>query len=177
MEYLKEKAEGYVAQWIMTNPDGVDELNAYWFYSMVGKAIVWSVIKAKRNGPVTLDTIKQYCEWERTRAKPEYFDAVYNQSPISNEATKYCVRYFKTMGMITDLKEAEMDAKVKFTKNQHEAMAKIIELIKLGTDTPQMHEKVEQFWSKKLNKKIPVSKTERLDQIEAKRQALINKFN
>ena len=114
MEYLKEKAEGYVAQWIMKDPDAINQVDAYWFYSMVGKAIVWSVIKARKEGQINLDTIKANCEWSRTRAKPEYFDLVYNQTPISDEALQYCINYFKLMGMITQLKESEIDGKVKF---------------------------------------------------------------
>ena len=177
MEYLKEKAEGYVAKWIMETPDAVQELDAYWFYSMTGKAIVWSVIKAKKAGPLTLDTIKQNCEWSRTRCKPEYFDAVYNQSPIDNESLQYCIRYFKLMGMLTNLKESEIDGKIKFTKNQYDAVAKIIEHVKANTDTDRMYDVIHKFWCAKLNKKPMLSKTERLEQLEAKRHALINKFN
>lgn len=176
MEYLKEKAEGYVAKWIMETPDAVQEVDAYWFYSMTGKAIVWSVIKARKAGPLTLDTIKQHCEWSRTRCKPEYFDAVYNQQPIDNDSLQYCIRYFKLMGMLTNLKESEIDGKVKFTQNQRDAVSKVIEHVKTNTDTPKMHEMIHKFWCAKLNKKPLISKTERLEQIEAKRNELINKF-
>jgi len=176
-KYLQDKAEGYVAKWIMETPDAVQELDAYWFYSMTGKAIVWSVIKARKSGPVTLETIKQNCEWSKTRCKPEYFDAVYNQQPIDDASLQYCIRYFKLMGMITNLKESELDGKVKFTKNQYDAVSKIIEHVKAGTDTVKMHEMIHKFWCVKLNKKPMISKTERLDQIEAKRNEIINKFN
>jgi len=176
-KYLQDKAEGYVAKWIMETPDAVQELDAYWFYSMTGKAIVWSVIKARKSGPVTLETIKQNCEWSKTRCKPEYFDAVYNQQPIDDASLQYCIRYFKLMGMITNLKESELDGKVKFTKNQYDAVSKIIEHVKAGTDTAKMHEMIHKFWCVKLNKKPMISKTERLDQIEAKRNEIINKFN
>ena len=176
-KYLQDKAEGYVAKWIMETPDAVQELDAYWFYSMTGKAIVWSVIKARKSGPVTLETIKQNCEWSKTRCKPEYFDAVYNQQPIDDASLQYCIRYFKLMGMITNLKESEIDGKVKFTKNQYDAVSKIIEHVKAGTDTAKMHEMIHKFWCVKLNKKPMISKTERLDQIEAKRNEIINKFN
>lgn len=175
--YLQDKAEGYVAKWIMETPDAVQELDAYWFYSMTGKAIVWSVIKARKAGPVTLETIKQHCEWEKTRCKPEYFDAVYNQQPIDNDSLQYCIRYFKLMGMITNLKESEINGKVKFTKNQSDAIAKVIEHVKANTDTLKMHEMIHKFWCVKLNKKPLLSKTERLEQIEAKRNEIINKFN
>jgi hypothetical protein len=144
---------------------------------MTGKAIVWSVIKARKAGPVTLETIKHNCEWSKTRCKPEYFDAVYNQQPIDNESLQYCIRYFKLIGMITNLKESEIDGKVKFTKNQSDAVAKVIEHVKAGTDTLKMHEMIHKFWCVKLNKKPLLSKTERLEQIEAKRNEIINKFN
>lgn len=176
-KYLQDKAEGYVAKWIMETPDAVQELDAYWFYSMTGKAIVWSVIKARKSGPVTLETIKQNCVWEKTRCKPEYFDAVYNQQPIDDASLQYCIRYFKLMGMITNLKESEIDGKVKFTANQRNAVSKIIEHVKAGTDTAKMYDVIHKFWCVKLNKKPMISKTERLDQIEAKRNEIINKFN
>lgn len=176
MEYLKEKAEGYVAQWIMKDPDAINQVDAYWFYSMVGKAIVWSVIKARKEGQINLDTIKANCEWSRTRAKPEYFDLVYNQTPISDEALQYCINYFKLMGMITNLKESQIDGKVKFTKNQNEAVSKIIEHVKAGTNTPKMYDVIHKFWCVKLNKKPLLSKKEKLDSIEEKRQHILNKF-
>jgi len=177
MQYLQEKAEGYAAQWIMTNPDGVEELSAYWFNSMTGKAIVWACIKARKAGPVTLETIKQHCDWERTKCKPEYFDAVYNQPPIDDASLQYCIRYFKLVGMVFDLKEAELDDKIKFTRAQHAAVAQVIEHVKAETDTLEMHEAIHKFWYTKLNKKPLVSKATRLKEIEAKRNALINKFN
>jgi len=175
-KYLQDKAEGYVAKWIMETPDAVQELDAYWFYSMTGKAIVWSVIKARKSGPVTLETIKQHCVWSKTRCKPEYFDAVYNQQPIDDASLQYCIKYFKLIGMITNLKESEIDGKVKFTANQRDAVSKVIEHVKAGTDTAKMHEMIHKFWCVKLNKKPMISKTERLDQIEAKRNEIINKY-
>jgi len=175
-KYLQDKAEGYVAKWIMETPDAVQELDAYWFYSMTGKAIVWSVIKARKSGPVTLETIKQHCVWEKTRCKPEYFDAVYNQQPIDDDSLQYCIKYFKLIGMITNLKESEIDGKVKFTANQRDAVSKVIEHVKAGTDTAKMYEMIHKFWCVKLNKKPMISKTERLDQIEAKRNEIINKY-
>ena len=68
-KYLQDKAEGYVAKWIMETPDAVQELDAYWFYSMTGKAIVWSVIKARKSGPITLETIKQHSEQSKNCLK------------------------------------------------------------------------------------------------------------
>ena len=176
MEYLKEKAEGYVAKWIMETPDAIQEVDAYWFYSMTGKAIVWSVIKAKKAGPLTLDTIKQHCEWSRTRCKPEYFDAVYNQSPIDTESLQYCIRYFKLMGMLTNLKESEIDGKIKFTKNQYDAVAKIIEHVKANTDTPKMHEMIHKFWCAKLNKKPLLSKTDKIAAQQRAEEVFLNKM-
>jgi len=174
--FLQERAEGYVAKWIMETPDGVDELDAYWFYSVTGKAIVWAVIKARKSGVVTLDTIKQACEWSRTRAEPEYFDAVWNQQPISDEAMDYCIQYFKTMGMITNLKESELDERVKFTANQSLAVAKSIEAIKSGNDTPLMHEVIEKLWCAKLNKQPKLSRKAKLIRLQRKEQEILNKF-
>ena len=175
-KYLQDKAEGYVAKWIMETPDAVQELDAYWFYSMTGKAIVWSVIKARKSGPVTLETIKQNCEWSKTRCKPEYFDAVYNQQPIDDASLQYCIRYFKLMGMITNLKESELDGKVKFTKNQYDAVSKIIEHVKAGTDTAKMHEMIHKFWCVKLNKKPMISKTEKIAAQQQAEEAFLNKL-
>tara|TARA_R110000803_G_C11955257_1_gene318123 strand:+ start:296 stop:832 length:537 start_codon:yes stop_codon:yes gene_type:complete len=174
--FLQERAEGYVAKWIMETPDGLDELDAYWFYSVTGKAIVWAVIKAKKSGVVTLDTIKQACEWNKTRAEPEYFDAVWNQQPISDEAMDYCIQYFKTMGMITNLKESEMDDKIKFTENQSNAVAKIIEHVKANTDTQQMHDVIHKFWCAKLNKQPKLSRKAKLIRLQLKEQEILNKF-
>jgi len=175
-EYLKERAEGYVAKWIMQNPDAVDELDAYWFYSVTGKAIVWAVIKARKQGPVTLDTIKQACEWKKTRAQPEYFDAVWNQQDISDEALQYCIQYFKTMAMLTTLKESEMDDRIKFTENQHIAISKSIEAIKEGRDTPLMHQVIEKLWCAKLNKKPKLSRKSKIELLQQREQEILNKF-
>ena len=175
-KYLQDKAEGYVAKWIMETPDAVQELDAYWFYSMTGKAIVWSVIKARKSGPVTLETIKQHCVWEKTRCKPEYFDAVYNQQPIDDDSLQYCIKYFKLIGMITNLKESEIDDKVKFTANQRDAVSKIIEHVKAGTDTAKMYEMIHKFWCVKLNKKPMISKTEKIAAQQRAEEAFLNKL-
>lgn len=176
-EFLRDKAEGYVAQWVMQNPDGVEELDPYWFNSIVGKAIVWSVIKARKKSVVTLETIKQHCDFDKTRAKPEHFDLVWNQSPISDESMQYCLQYFKTEGMVINLKESELNGYVKFTKNQREAIGKIIEHIKAGTDTPEMHQKVAKFWAVKLNKKPLLSKKDKMALQQDNEANLLNKLN
>ena len=176
-DYLQSKAEGYVAQWIMQNPDGIEELDVWWFNSMVGKAIAWSVIKARKAGPVTLETIKAHCEWDKTRAKPEYFDLVWNQTPLDDASLEYCIQYFKTEGMILSLKESQLNGKIKFTKNQDEAVGKIIEHIKKGTDTPKMHEVIRNFWAVKLNRKPLLSKKEKLALQEERDKRLLNKLN
>lgn len=177
MEYLKEKAEGYVAQWLMKDPDAINQVDPWWFHSIVGKAIVWSAIKARRAGKIDLQGCKDQCDWSRTRAKPEHFDLVYNQQAISNEALEWCVNWFKLIGMITQLKESEIDGKIKFTSAQREAIAKVIVHIKEGTDTSRMREVIYNFWLVKLNRQPLMSQKAKLELIETKRQQIINQFN
>ena len=175
--YLQEKAEGFVAQWVMQNPDGMDELDAYWFDSIVGKAIAWSVIKTRKNGPVTLETIKQHCDWNKTKAKPEHFDLVWNQSPIDDASLQYCIQHFKIEHMIMDLKEAWLGNHIKITKNQDAAIDTIIQHVKKFTDTPEMHQKIAKFWTVKLNKKPLLSKKDKMALQQDNEANLLNKLN
>lgn len=177
MEYLQSKAEGYVAQWIMHNPDAVQELSAYWFNSEAGKAIVWAVIAARKSGPFTLETIKHNCKWDRTRIKPEHFDLVFNQPEIDSQSLQYCINHFKHRGMLFDIYEAKLNDKVTISPAVDAAIVKCIERVKAGTETQAVWDAMHKIWCNLLNKKPLVSKAVRMQQIEAKRNELIKRFD
>ena len=178
MSYLQSTSEEWAAQWIMHNPDRVSELSAYWFHSPIGKVIVWAIIKAKKNGPVTLDTIKQHAQHRTTTN--DMLDIIWNRPTIDDSSLTWCLQYFKTRGMLFELYEARLDDKWSPSEKEIEAIQRISEHIKEEIDTPRMHEWIKAKWMKVFETKakhLSRSKDDLIQKLVQNEQDLLNRLN
>jgi len=178
MSYLQSTAEEWTAQWVMHNPDGISELNAYWFHSPIGKVIVWACINAKKRGPVTLDTIKQHAK-HRGATTNEMIELVWSRPTIHDDSMYWCLRYFKTLGMLFDLYEARLDDKWTPTETETVAIQKINGHLKSETDSEKMHEWIKAKWMKVFETKakhLGRSQVQRINDLTKKEEEILNKF-
>lgn len=176
---LRNKAEQYVVQFLMHNPHLYSEFSAYWFTSAVGRAIVWAIIKSKGNAK-SLEEIKNYLDTRSGRVKPEWLDLIWNQTEIDEKSLQYVIRYFKTVGKLLELFDANLEGKCTLTQRERTALLELSKVIKEGHDHPRVWQAVDTVWRKKLKAKskwITKSADELVSQQQKNEEALLNKLN